>query len=104
MQFAVGKYNRDVRKVDRLQRFFKALGNRLRELRRQNELTQENMGEYGFAPRHWQLMESGRHMNVETLFRICDVLEVSLVQLVQETDTGLHRKPRRILPGKKKRR
>lgn len=99
----LGKYNRDVRKADRFERFFRALGNRIRELRRRDELTQENMGEYGFAPRHWQLMESGRHMNVETLFRICDVFGVSLGQLMHGLDTGLHRKPKRIPPGKKRR-
>jgi transcriptional regulator with XRE-family HTH domain len=68
-------------------RFFKALGKRIRELRKKRGLTQEDMLSEEFSTRHWQQIEAGRPITVTTLLRICKALKVSMSDLVR----GLHK-------------
>ena len=63
-------------------RFFRALGHRIRSLRYERKLTQEDMISYGFCLRHYQMMETGRPMTVFTLLRVCSAFEISPEQLV----------------------
>jgi transcriptional regulator with XRE-family HTH domain len=40
--------------------FFRSLGTRIKQLRRNHGYTQEDMIGYGFSARHWQQIEAGR--------------------------------------------
>ena len=60
------------------QKFFRGLGMRVRELRRERGHSQEDMISYGFSARHWQQIETGRPITVSTLLRICVVLGITV--------------------------
>jgi transcriptional regulator with XRE-family HTH domain len=62
--------------------FFRELGQRVRDLRKQKGFTQEDMISFGFSARHWQQIEAGRPITVRTLLRIGEVFSVSLADLV----------------------
>ena len=66
--------------------FFRALGQRVRELRKRKKLTQEDMISFGFSARHWQQIEAGRAITVKTLLRICDTFGVPIGRLVRGLD------------------
>ena len=66
--------------------FFRALGERVRELRKRKKLSQEDMISFGFSARHWQQIEAGRPITVKTLLRISDTFDVPLVRLVRGLD------------------
>lgn len=70
-------------------KFFKDLGQRVRELRRKRGYSQEDMISYGFSARHWQQIEAGRPITMTTLLRICSVMRVKPELLVR----GLYRVP-----------
>jgi transcriptional regulator with XRE-family HTH domain len=72
--------------VDDYTRFFRALGKRIRELRRKRGLVQEDMISHHFSTRHFQQIEAGRPITVTTLLRICKALKVSLSDLVRGLD------------------
>ena len=72
-------------------RFFRALGQRIRELRREREYTQEDMIGFGFSARHWQQIEAGRPITVTTLLRICDTFRIRLNVLVDDLDRGIYK-------------
>jgi transcriptional regulator with XRE-family HTH domain len=63
--------------------FFRALGRRVKELRKKNGYSQEDMISFGFSARHWQQIEAGRPITVTTLLRICEVLGVRIERLVR---------------------
>jgi transcriptional regulator with XRE-family HTH domain len=71
-------------------KFFRALGRRIRELRRKNRYSQEDMISFGFSARHWQQIEAGRPITVTTLLRICDVLNVRIDRIVRGLDSGVY--------------
>ena len=66
--------------------FFRALGQRIRELRKRKKLSQEDMISFGFSARHWQQIEAGRPITVKTLLRIGNTFDVPLVRLVRGLD------------------
>jgi transcriptional regulator with XRE-family HTH domain len=66
--------------------FFRGLGQRVRDLRKKNGFTQEDMISFGFSARHWQQIEAGRPITLRTLLRIGDVFEVSIANLVSGLD------------------
>jgi transcriptional regulator with XRE-family HTH domain len=66
--------------------FFRALGARVRELRKKRGFSQEDMLSFGFSTRHWQQVEAGRPITVTTLLRICEVFELPMSKLVQGLD------------------
>jgi transcriptional regulator with XRE-family HTH domain len=68
------------------EKFFTALGQRIKELRRKRGYSQEDMISFGFSARHWQQIEAGRPITVTTLLRICEALEVNLVRLLRGLD------------------
>jgi len=70
--------------------FFLCLGRRVRELRRRNGYSQEDMISYGFSARHWQQIEAGRPITVSTLLRICAVFKTSVERLVRGLDKGIY--------------
>ena len=73
--------------------FFRALGTRVRELRKKRGYSQEDMLSFGFSTRHWQQVEAGRPITVTTLLRICEVFELPMSKLVQGLDSdGVYEK------------
>ena len=66
--------------------FFRALGTRVRELRKKRGLSQEDMLSFGFSTRHWQQVEAGRPITVTTLLRICEIFATPMSKLVQGLD------------------
>jgi len=80
------------------ERFFKRLGHKMRELRHQRELSQEDMILFGFSGKHWQQLESGRPITVTTLLRACEALNVTMADVVRDLDKGVYEKPGTIPP------
>jgi transcriptional regulator with XRE-family HTH domain len=72
------------------EKFFRALGQRVKELRRKRGYSQEDMISFGFSARHWQQIEAGRPITVMTLLRICEALEVNLVRLLRGLDADIY--------------
>jgi transcriptional regulator with XRE-family HTH domain len=70
--------------------FFRALGTKVRKLRKECDYSQEDMLSFGFSTRHWQQIEAGRPITVTTLLRICEVFEVSMAKLVRGLDEGIY--------------
>jgi DNA-binding XRE family transcriptional regulator len=60
--------------------FFAALGKRVRALREKNGMTLDDLASFGFSPRHWQQIESGRRVNALTILRICAVFQITLTK------------------------
>lgn len=73
-------------------RFFRALGERVRELRKARQYTQEDMIGFGFSARHWQQIEAGRPITLKTLLRICDTFRVRVEALLTGLDRGIYKK------------
>ena len=69
--------------------FFVALGTRVRELRKRNGLSQEDMIPLGFSARHWQQIEAGRPITVTTLLRACEALKTPLSEVIKGLDAFL---------------
>jgi len=67
-------------------KFFRALGTRVREHRKKAGYSQEDMISFGFSARHWQQVEAGRPITVATLLRICEVFAIPMSRLVQGLD------------------
>lgn len=84
--------------------FFRALGTRVRELRKKHGYSQEDMLSFGFSTRHWQQVEAGRPITVTTLLRICEVFEVSMAKLVRGLDKDIYEKLEPVPPQRRRRR
>jgi transcriptional regulator with XRE-family HTH domain len=63
-------------------RFFRAFGHRIRGLRMERKLSQEDMYSHGFSVRHWQMIEAGRPLTMFTMLRICEAFNVRPDQLI----------------------
>ena len=74
-------------------KFFRALGTKVRQLRKEHGYRQEDMISFGFSARHWQQIEAGRPITVTTLLRICEVFEIPMEKLVRGLDKGIYEKP-----------
>ncbi len=87
------------------EKFFSALGTKVRELRKKRGYSQEDMISFGFSARHFQQIEAGRPITATTMLRLCEVLEVSMEKLVKGLDAGIYEKlaPERVLPRRKRR-
>jgi transcriptional regulator with XRE-family HTH domain len=64
-------------------KFFRALGQRIRQLRKNAGYSQEDMISHGFSARHWQQIESGRPITLTTLLRISKVFKYPMERLVR---------------------
>jgi transcriptional regulator with XRE-family HTH domain len=71
-------------------KFFARLGGRVRKLRKAHGFSQEDMISFGFSARHWQQIEAGRPITVNTLLRICEVFRVPAARLLQGLDKGIY--------------
>src|SRR5439155_24251292 len=67
-------------------KFFKALGQRVKDLRKRRGYSQEDMIAFGFSARHWQQIEAGRPITMTTLLRICNAFKVQIAIVVCGTD------------------
>jgi transcriptional regulator with XRE-family HTH domain len=74
------------------EQFFRALGAKVRQLRKKHGYSQEDMISFGFSARHWQQVEAGRPITVTTLLRICEVFEVPMSKLVRGLDDDIYEK------------
>ena len=63
--------------------FFKKLGKRIKELRLDRELTQEDMMDLGFAYRFYQRIEAGKPIHMKTVLKIADAFGVKVDELVK---------------------
>jgi transcriptional regulator with XRE-family HTH domain len=64
----------------------------VRQLRKEQGYSQEDMPSLRVSTRHWQQIEVGRPITVTTLLRICEVFEVSMAKLVRGLDEGIYEK------------
>jgi transcriptional regulator with XRE-family HTH domain len=85
--------------------FFRALGGRVKELRKKRGYSQEDMLSFGFSTRHWQQVEAGRPITMSTALRICEVFEWPMSKLVQGLDKeGVYEKLEPVPPHRRRRR
>jgi transcriptional regulator with XRE-family HTH domain len=56
---------------------FREIGRRVKTLRKDRGLSQEDMLSFGFSTRHWQQVEAGRPITLTTLLRVCDAFGVT---------------------------
>jgi transcriptional regulator with XRE-family HTH domain len=73
-------------------KFFRALGARIKGLRKGQRYTQEDMISLGFSARHWQQIEAGRPITVRTLLKICDTFDIQAARLLVGLDRGIYKK------------
>jgi transcriptional regulator with XRE-family HTH domain len=73
------------------QKFFRALGRRIRGLRKKQGYSQEDMISFGFSARHWQQIEAGRPITMTRALRICDTFHISIERLVRRLDRGIYK-------------
>jgi transcriptional regulator with XRE-family HTH domain len=60
----------------------KLLANKVRELRRKNGLTQEQMRDHGFGYRYYQRIEAGeKDLRLSTLNRLANTFKVTINEL-----------------------
>ena len=71
-------------------KFFARLGERIRKLRKAQDLSQEDMISFGFSARHWQQIEAGRPITVTTLLRICEAFHLPVARLLRGLDKGIY--------------
>jgi transcriptional regulator with XRE-family HTH domain len=63
--------------------FITALAARIKELRQERGWTQMQMvTDFGYYLSHWQNIESGRKMSLETMLRVVNTFDVSLDELI----------------------
>lgn len=73
-------------------RYFRALGHKIRAIRTERKLSQEDMISYGFSVRHWQMMEAGRPITMFTLLRVCEAFGLPPEELIAGLSQHLRRR------------
>ena len=66
---------------NQVETFFSLLGDRCRSLRKQRNMTQEDMMSFGFSLRHYQQIEAGLAINVRTAIRLAEAFGIDVVDL-----------------------
>ena len=72
----------DVESQEKYEAVFRELGKRLKNLRKERGLSQEDMFSFGFSTRHWQQVEAGRPVTFTTVLRACDVFGIRPEELL----------------------
>lgn len=62
-------------------KFFRKLGERVKFLRLENGLTQEDMFERGFSIRFYQRIEAGKPIHLKTVLKLADSFNISIERL-----------------------
>ncbi len=70
------------------QSFYRELGSRIKQLRKKQGYTQEDMISFGFGLRHWQQIEAGHPINISTLLRISETFGLHAWQIIRGLDDG----------------
>jgi transcriptional regulator with XRE-family HTH domain len=78
--------------MDNQAKFFRQLGQRVKELRMKHGYTQEDMISLGFSARHWQQIEAGRPITLRTLLRICATFSTTMERVVKNLDKGFYKR------------
>lgn len=78
--------------MDNQAKFFRQLGQRVKELRLKHRYTQEDMISRGFSARHWQQIEAGRPITLKTLLRICRVFSTPMEHVIKGLDKDFYKK------------
>lgn len=97
--------------------FLKELGARLKQMRKERGWTYRSMVvDHSFHISHWQGFENGKGISLRSLFRVCEVFQISLEELVrglgspavhetlssqEEIDVSGPQVPKRAKPSKK---
>jgi transcriptional regulator with XRE-family HTH domain len=81
--------------------FFRRLGARIRQIRKERGWSIDDMEVRGLRAKHWQQLETGRPITVETLLRICQALDVTLAFLVVDLDAGIYKELPLPVPKKR---
>jgi transcriptional regulator with XRE-family HTH domain len=77
-------HNSKVKKAKSYAVTLKTISKNIKAQRELKSLTQEDMVDFGFNYRHYQKIESGVYsMNLETLHRLAEALDVSIVELLK---------------------
>jgi transcriptional regulator with XRE-family HTH domain len=84
-------------------KFFRALGQTVRQLRKKRGYSQEDMIGFDFSARHWQQIEAGRPITVTTLLRICEVFDIPMAKVVRGLDAGIYETPSVEPPSRRRR-
>ena len=74
------------------QELCRALGRRVRELRLERQMTQEDMMEHGFSVRHYQRIEAGWPATFSTICKLARAFQVS-PRMVLPDDVGVPKPP-----------
>ena len=102
---------------DTFELFLKELGARLKQMRKERGWTYRSMVvDHSFHISHWQGFENGKGISLRSLFRVCEVFQISLEELVrgldspaahedlsgrEETNVSAHHVQKRAKPSKK---
>lgn len=66
-------------------RFLRRLGKRIKELRIERGLTQEDMMDFGFAWRRYQRIEAGQQpITLRTAYRLARAFKVTVADLIHD--------------------
>lgn len=60
---------------------FRQIGARIRKIRIEKGMVQEDMMDYGFTTRHYQRIETGAPLTIKTAYRICKAFKIKLSDL-----------------------
>lgn len=71
------------------------LGQRVRALRKERGLTQEDMMEHGFVLRHYQRIEAGQSITLHTLWKLARAFDVSPRLVLPPTGVGSQKRRQR---------
>jgi len=63
------------------EKFFQKFGARIRQVRQERDLTQEDMFDLGFSYRFFQRIEAGKPIHLKTALRLADAFRVSIEYL-----------------------
>jgi len=74
----------DVESQEKYSAVFEEIGRRLKNLRKERGMSQEDMFSFGFSTRHWQQVEAGRPVTLTTLLRACDVFGIAPESLLAD--------------------
>lgn len=64
-------------------RLFREIGSRIRRIRIDQGLVQEDMMAFGFTTRHYQRIEAGAPITIKTAYRIAKALKIKLADIFE---------------------
>ena len=75
-------HNETMKQDQSYNKILKEIAENIKKHRKKNNLTQENMSDYGFSYKHYQRIESGSYsMNLYTLHRLAKAFNINVKSL-----------------------